>query len=649
MTSRHFYEFGPFRLDAEKHRLMRNGEPVPLSPKSAEALIVLIQNAGKLLERETLIQAVWADAFVEDANLTVAISHLRKALSQNGERVEYIETIPRVGYRFLGDVREVHEEPRPLLIEKHTLSRTIIEEEEVADDEVLPVSLVTAQRQLGTGTSRSWRRMAVPVVGVLAVTTAIGIYLLLRKTNQPVSPRAINSLAVLPFHTLGPQAPGEEYLGIGLSDSLITRLSEIRQLTVRPTSAITRFADHDSDPLAAGRQLGVQAVLDGRITRDQDRVRVSVQLLRVSDGQPMWTQMFDGEFTNLFTVEDEISQHVSQALIDQLSGEERAQIKKRGTDNAEAFRAFLRGRYALNKRSFDEIKNAINYFKQAIDLDPAYASAYAGLADCYLLLGDYSWAPATESFPLARAAAQKALEIDDGIAEAHTTLGHVEFDFTHDWGSAEREYRRGLEIKPNYATGHHWYALFLSAMGRTAEAQREIRRAEELDPLSLIIQANVGMVDYFARQYDQAIEIQRKTVAADPNFVQGRRKLAFTLEAKGLDTEAVNEWLEVERQTGTDQQTLAELKEACAKLGVRGYWEKAIEIDSGNPDNAFRAASLSSYYARLGQKDQAFYWLNQAVEQRAPWLVYAKVSPVYDNLRGDQRFKGILDRLGLGG
>jgi len=649
VTSRHFYEFGSFRLDAEKHRLMRNGEPVTLSPKSVEALLVLVQNAGKLLERETLMQAVWAGTFVEDANLTVAISHLRKALSQNGDSVEYIETIPRIGYRFLADVREVFEEQRPLVIEKHTLSRTIIEEEDVADDAVLPASLVTTQPHLKAGSKWRSRRMTIVAAGVVLLAAAVTIYLLLRKTNQPVSPRSINSLAVLPFHSLGPEVAGEEYLGVGLSDSLITRLSQIRQLTVRPTSAITRYADHNSDPLTAGRQLGVQAVLDGRITRDHDRIRVSVELLRVSDGQPMWTQMFDGEFTNLFSVEDEISQHVSQELIDQLSGEERAQIKRRGTDNPDAFHAFLRGRYALNKRSFDEIQNAVKYFKQAIDLDPAYASAYAGLADCYLLLGDYSWAPATDAFPLARAAAQKALEIDDGIAEAHTTLGHVEFDFTHDWASAEREYRRGLELKPNYATGHHWYALFLAALGRTEEAQREIRRAEELDPLSLIIQANVGMVDYFARQYDQAIEIQRKAVAADPNFVQGRRKLAFSLEAKGLDSEAVNEWLEVERQLGADQQMLADYKKACADLGIRGYWQKAIEVDSRNPDNAFRAASLSSYYARLGQKDLAFYWLNQAVEQRAPWLVYAKVSPVYDNLRGDPRFKEILDRIGLGG
>jgi DNA-binding winged helix-turn-helix (wHTH) protein/TolB-like protein len=648
MTSRHFYKFGPFRLDAEKHRLMKNGEPVPLSPKSAEALLVLVQNAGKLLERETLMQAVWADTFVEDANLTVAISHLRKALAQNGETTEYIETIPRVGYRFLADVHEVHEDPRPVLIEKHTLSRTIIEEEEVPDEEILPVPLTSVQPQL-TGQKPKSRRVVMVVAGLLVVAAAVSIYLVLRKTNQPVSPRSINSLAVLPFHTLGPQPAGEEYLGLGLTDSLITRLGQIRRLTVRPTSAIARFADNDSDPLAAGKQLGVQAVLDGRITRDQDRIRVSVQLLRTSDGQPMWSQMFDGEFTNLFTVEDEISQHVSDALIDQLSGEERAQIKKHGSDSPEAFRAFLRGRYALNKRSFDEIRNAIGYFKQSIDLDPAYASAYAGLADCYLLLGDYNWLPATESFPLARAAAQKALEIDDGIAEAHTTLGHVEFDFTHDWGSAEREYRRGLELKPNYATGHHWYALFLSAMGRTEEAQREIRRAEELDPLSLIIKANVGMVDYFARQYDQAIEIQRKAVAADPSFVQGRRKLAFSLEARGLESEAINEWLEVERQLGTDQQTLADFKAACDKSGVRGYWQKAIEVDSRNQDKAYRAASLSSFYARLGQKDEAFYWLNQAVEQRAPFLVYAKVSPVYDNLRSDPRFKEVLDRIGLGG
>ncbi len=644
-SSRCFYEFGPFRLDPEKNRLLRDGEPVHLSPKSLEALVVLVQNAGKLLEREALIQAVWADTFVEDANLTVAISHLRKVLGQNTETPEYIETIPRVGYRFVADVRETSEEPKSLIIEKRTLSRTVIEEEDVPHDNAIAMG-APAKNLLKLGLRPMQWRLGVLAAIIVIVAVATTAYFL-RNRSQPVSASSINSLAVLPFTPLGPQPNGEDYLGVGLSDSLITRLSQIKRFVVRPTSAIVKFADGHQDPLKAGRELGVEGVLNGRISRDADHVRVTVELLRVSDGQSLWSQSFDERFTNLFGVEDAISEHVAQALATQISGDEHERLKKRGTENSDAFNAFLRGRYALSKRTPQDVSQAIKFFRQAIDLDPTYPSAYSGLADSYLLTGDYGWAPASESFPLARAAALKALEIDEAFAEAHSTLGHVEFLFNHDWSAAERDYRRGIELKPNYANGHHWYGWFLIAMGRTDEALREIKQAEELDPLSLIIKANVGTFYYFARDYDHAIELQRKVVATDRNFLQGRRKLAFSLEAKGLESEALKEWLEVEREMGTTAAELARYEQAGSKSGIRGYWEQATEIEAAAPDNPNRAGALFSYYSRLGEIDKGFYWLDRAVEDRSPWLVYAKVSPVFDNLRNDPRFLVFLKRMGF--
>ena len=266
------------------------------------------------------------------------------------------------------------------------------------------------------------------------------------------------------------------------------------------------------------------------------------------------------------------------------------------------------------------------------------------MADCYLALGEYGNAMPNESFPLARGAAMRALEIDDSLAEAHASLAQARFLFDWDWAGAEREYLRAIELKPNYATAHHWYGMFLAARGKTEKAVEEMQQAQSLDPLSLIIRANVGTILYFSRDYGDAIAQERKVLEADPKFVQARRKLAFSLEAAGQEREAIAEWLEVEQQLGADEQTLADYRKACAASGIRGYWLEAVEIEKKEAIGG--AGALSSYYARLGEPEQAFLWLDRAVEQRAPWLVYAEVTPVYDNLRADPRFATILKRIG---
>ena len=502
----------------------------------------------------------------------------------------------------------------------------------------------TADEEHRTFFPTRWRTLALPALLALGL---LGVIAYERETFRPEkssAPARIKSIAVLPFKSPGGAAPGDEYLALGLSDSLNTRLGRLKQFVVRPTSSVLKFGGAEQDPRAAGRALEVDGVIDGLVQRDHDRVRLSVRLLRVSDGALIWADSFNEPFTSLFAIEDLFSHHVVKGLQLHLTTEEQQNFVRRGTGNAEAFAAYLRGRHSWNKRTAADVTRALKFFQQAIEFDPAYAAAYGGLADCYLALGEYGDASPNESFPLARGAALRALEIDHSLAEAHASLAQARFLFDWDWTGAERDYLRAIELKPNYATAHHWYGMFLAARGRTDEALQEMRRAEDIDPLSLIIRANVGTIHYFARRYDAAIAQERKVLEADPDFVQARRKLAFSLEAAGHEKEAVAEWLKVEQQLGADEQTLAAYRNACAVSGLRGYWVQAIEIDK---KQAGAGAALSSYYARLGEREQAFLWLERAVDQRAPWLVYAGVTPVYDNLRADPRFGKILKRIGL--
>ncbi len=646
---RRFYEFGPFRLDPNRHRLLCGGKVIPLSSKAIETLTLLVQNRGKLLEREALMHALWPDVIVEDANLTVAISQLRKAINQNCDTGEFIQTIPRVGYRFVAELREVVEECAPLKIQESAATHTVVKNENgisEQDSAARIASLAPATRSTTAMPARKVFRIVATAAVLTAALTALIAYSLRPQRPQTVASLAkARALAVLPFQLAHSENTEEEYLGPGLADSLNMRLSRIRRFAVRPTSSVLKFNGPEQDALEAGRKLGVEDVVEGRIEHVSDRIRVTTRLWRVRDGMMLWGDSFDQPFTNLFAIEDQVSRQVAQALQRKLTGEEQQQLASKNTDSPEAFHAYLRGRYAWNKRTNEEIMKAIKFFQQAIDFDPAYAAAYAGLADCYLLLGDYDWGTPNENFPLARDAALRALEIDNGLAEAQATLAHAKFLFYHDFAGAEQEYLRAIELKPNYATVHHWYALFLAAMGRTDEAQREIQLAEDLDPLSPIIRANIGLIDYFARRYDGAIAQERKVLVADPDFVQARRKLAFALEARGAEQEAIVEWMTIERQLGTGDQTLEDYKKACAAAGLRGYWLQALEHDKKEVGK--EAGALSSYYARLGDSAQAFYWLDRAYDQHAPWLVYSKVTPVYDNLRSDPRFKAFLQRLGL--
>jgi DNA-binding winged helix-turn-helix (wHTH) protein/TolB-like protein/Tfp pilus assembly protein PilF len=659
---RHLSGFGDFRLDSDRRRLLRNGEIVPLSPKAIETLLVLVQNAGKVLDRETLMQAVWADTIVEDANLTVAISQLRKALGHYGDPDEFIQTIPRVGYRFIADVHEVMEEPAPLLDGKDNFSQSDIRRENFSSENgaepgsangthleprsAIPEDRTRAPAQVGIAPSRStkWRTLA--VVAVLGFGVIGFFFYASRAVNPrlPANGAEVKSMAVLPLKTLGAK-PGDDYLGLGLADALITRLGRMRQIAIRPTSAVQKYAELDTlNPIEAGRELGVEAVLEGSVQLRGDALRVTLRLLRVEDGVALWSGKFDDEFTDIFALQDSISEQVAEASALSLSRDERDLLTKHYTGDVEAYRLYLKGRYFWNKRTQAGSEQSLKYFRLAIEADPTYAPAYAGLADAYAILVWQQNLSQNEFVPKAKAAAAKALEIDETIAEAHASLGFVKFWYDWDFAGAETEYRRAIQLNPNYSTAHHWYGESLVLTGRAEEGFRELALAQQADPLSLIINSDIGKMFFFTGQQDRAIEQLQKVLEMDPNFPIAHLFLAMAHEQKGEHESAIAELEQHAKSAGGRTIFAAELGYIYGRSGRRS---EALAIVQKLKTPASTAQPIPAYeialvYAGLGEKKLAFEWLSRARAEHDPFLIYVQTDPNFDSLRDDSELVTLL-------
>src|ERR1700722_989696 len=548
---KHLYEFGPFQLDPPERLLLCDGQPVPMPPKAFDLLVVLVERSGHLVEKEELLKAVWRDSFVEEGNLSVTVSVLRKALNDDRGMHKYIETVSKRGYRFVADVRRVGESEIAAAMvptyESGTVGKEVAGQEPVSAA-VFKSSIVSA---IVPKRTLVWK--------ILGAGLALGAFLLLIRmavrrgsaANPVQGEAAIRSLAVLPFQTLGAKS-GDEYLGLGMADALITRLGNTGKIIVRPTSSIQKYAEKQLSPQAAGQEQGVDAVLDGRIQRAADRVRLTVQLIRVRDGVQLWGESFEKEYTDIFALEDSLSERVAQSIRLKLTGEETRRFTKRSTEKPEAYEAYVKGRYFWNKRTEKALIKGLEYFRQAIALDPTFAEAYVGVADSYSTLGLYSVLPPKEAFAAAKEAAKKALEINDGLAEAHATLGFIHFYY--DWNTTEAgtEFRRALADNPNYAMAHSWYGETLAAMGQYQEAIAETQHALEDDPLSLIIGSNAGWTLCLAGKYDQGIEILKKTIEIDPGFPRAHFRLGRAYEQKQMYQEAIAELLEAVALSGGD-------------------------------------------------------------------------------------------------
>ncbi len=484
---------------------------------------------------------------------------------------------------------------------------------------------------------------------LVVLAAAISYFWVLRSESKPVAV-AMRSIAVLPFVNVGAEV--EEYFGLGIADGVITRLGGIRQIAIRPTSAVEKYHSKDRDPLAAGRELHVDSVLEGNIQKLDDRIAFTVQLVSVADGRRLWSARFDGKFTDILAIEDSISGQVARELAPMLSVEEQKNLAKRFTENPEAHQAYLKGRFFWNKRTLDGLNTATEYFQQALRIDPNYARAFAGLADSYVLTNFYSGLHQKDLYLKALAAAQRALQLDDALAEAHATKAYVQYYYEWDWTEAEREFKRAIEINPNYATAHQWYGEYLMYMARFDEALAEFKLAQDSDPLSLVINLEMGSPYLYMRQYDRAIEKYKMALEMDPNFPLTNYCLGRSYEHKLMFEEAIS-YFEKSIELLRSKQSVsnfgtASLIRAYAVSGRRARAQELFKRLMEQPkQHQISPYNIALAYESLGHRDQALAWFERALEERDERMVMLKVDPRLDSIRSDARFKDLLRHMGL--
>ncbi len=636
MGSGKVFEFDGFRLDADNRLLSRAGEGLPLPARAFDTLLVLVQHPGQLVTKSDLLNVVWAHSFVEESNLTVAISTLRRTLGEDPQDRKFIQTVSGRGYRFISDVHVSDRAAAP--------GRTALAE--AAAD---PVALVpepptaVVSPELSPQGARAdtappprrvnWSWVAAGVVLGFALLSA-GAW---RMGKARASSARIHAVAVLPMSGEG---MNDEAL-LGMTDAMIGYLGNL--VAVRPMSSVLRYSAGPMDVQAAGREQGADAVVTSRTQGTGSNASLKVSLLRTSDGKLLWSKTYADSADHLAAMQSAADRDLAAELRPMVAdpGAKVPPTPQTSVTPA-AYQLYLRGRYFWNRRTEDGLRKSIDAFRQSIQADPNYAPAYAGLADSYALLASFSVESGRTANPDARAAALSAIQLDPTLAEPHASLGMIYF-FT-DWNgpAAEGEFARAITLNPNYATAHHWYALDLAAMGRFPQALYEIRRAQELDPLSLIISTNVGWIEYLNRQNDKAVGEFRKVLELDPSFVRARTRLGIAeLQAGDLDGATAD--LEVAAKASGDPYVSGLLGEALGRGGHTAAAEKILhELQAKAGTKYVPPFALALVELGLVRKQEALTALAQAADDRSTSMVYAKIDPSLDALRGDPQFQAIV-------
>jgi TolB-like protein/DNA-binding winged helix-turn-helix (wHTH) protein/Tfp pilus assembly protein PilF len=624
----HLIHFADFEVDLRAGEVRKGGVKVRLQEQPFRVLTVLLDFAGQVVTREELRSRLWpADTFVDfDHRLAAAISKLRDALEDSAENPRFIETVGRRGYRFLPPV-EVTQVPA----------------------DTAGGSQPQAFLERPGGRSRAWEtawaRSALGA-GALMLILVLG-FVLLRPTRQPDSGLPhISSIAVLPLENLS-NDPEQQYFVEGMTDEITTDLAKLPGIRVISRTSAMQYKDtHKTLPQIA-RELNVDAVVEGTVLRVGDRVRIRTQLIYAPADRHVWAQAYERDLKDVLTLQANLAQDIASEIQLKLTSQQQANLSARSVD-PEAHELYLKGRYFWNKRDQAGFTKAVDYFQQAIAKDPTYAAAYAGLADSYALSGGFNLIPVEQAMPRAQAAAEKALQLDSNLAEAHASLGLIAPFNNWNWTGAEHHYQRAIELDPNYATAHHWYAEgYLMPVGRADEAIAEIRKAQALDPLSAVIAADLGKELYFVRKYDDALVELRRALELDPNFTSAHNWISDTLLEKKMYNDAIAE-LEKTKPFREERVYVRQTAYLYARIGqqaeARAALAKALELSKGKQVSSGAVALI---HAALGDKDESFQWLERACTERSSFMTSLKYWSVFDPLRGDARFSDLLRRVGL--
>jgi TolB-like protein/DNA-binding winged helix-turn-helix (wHTH) protein/Flp pilus assembly protein TadD len=633
--------FGVFEADLRAGELRKHGLRIRLQEQPFLVLAMLLQRAGQVVTREELQKKLWpADTFVDfDHGLNKAVNKIRDALGDSAESPRFVGTVARRGYRFLAEVKGADEiavhSPKfapAQLASSHPPASQTGDRAEFLDAAGMP------QRRLPP---LAWKISAFVLLAVIAAFAAWKVH----SRNRPAP--AIHSLAVLPLESLSNDA-SQDYFADGMTDELISDLGQISALRVISRTSVMAYK-HARKPLPQiARELNVDAIVEGTVLRSGDQVRITAQLIDAAADKHLWSQSYEGELKDTLALQNQVARAIAEQIRINLNPQEQAALKSAKVVNPEAYESYLKGRYFWNKRTPDSLKVALAYFNQAIEEDPTYAQAYSGLADTYALLGDWQYGVMTpkEALPKAKAAASKALELDNTLSEAHNSLAFCFDAFDWDFDAAGKEFQRSIELNPGYATAHHWYSWHLSLLGRYDEAIEEMRKAKILDPLSLIINADLAELLSIAHFYDESIIQSRKTIEMDPNFALAHNQLAQAYLQKHMNPEAIAELQKAVKLSAGCPTCIANLARAYAASGRTGEAGNLLsDLKSHSNGGYSDAAEVSMVYAALGDKDQAMHWLEIGYEQRFNPGVLLR--PGFDPLRADPRFQDLLRRIGL--
>ncbi len=639
----HYFEFGDFRFDPKKMSLRRHGEIVHLTPKALEILRLLIENQGTTVSRDKLLETVWKDTFIEEGNINFNISLLRKALNQNGaEKTQFIKTVPKEGYRFIADVQEI--------IAENGADAGV--ETEVVKEGSLKSAFLRFKESENLKRNRvRWHFIGIVLLGVLLVTS-FGLWWKLTDknlSNVPVAARNIQSVAVLPLKDLSDDEQNQT-LSLGLTDNLISRLGGLNRFAVRPLSAVEKFGATEQDALKFGEALRVDAVLEGSIQTVDNRLRINVRLIDVRDGAQIWANSFDETEGDFFKLQDAIAGQIARSLALNLTESEKIQFYKRYTENQEAYQAYLRGRFFFDKRTAENLEKAIAEFEHALQLDPNYAPAFSGLADAYSMQINFD-EPRHLIQRRTRLNVQKALELDETLAEAQTTLGSVYRAYDWDWENSEKHYKRAIELNPNYVNARQWYALLLITLGRGDEAFAEIEKAREIDPLSKTVLVNKRVIQIYRRQTADLISLTQQISLLENNKYEALRDLAIAYERTGDYAKAIETAEELKKinhnKIGSTSLS-ASLAIAYKHTGnfakareMIAYLEQLPKADTG------AVYQLAAVHSELGNTEKALELLQKSFENHDDRMLWVKVEPRFDKIRSEPRFQKILQKMNL--